>query len=120
VSLIAETIEFRLGRRFNQMHGVKTFAYVTLSSLGYGSEERGLKQRGFALSSVHARAEDFVLSEGNWALDFDNPFEKKIMAKVLGDVLFGWNQSRRTISLVFFRIRFRSLVEQFAIFHELP
>ncbi|MBI3800963.1 MAG: hypothetical protein HY268_28810 [Deltaproteobacteria bacterium] len=189
---IVVALEYRLGRRFDQRHGVDTFAYVSLASLGFGSEEqchgsdyratpvrtlrallsrlppdlrsftfidfgsgkgrallvasdfpfrriigvefsaelhriaetnlrvyRGRKQRCFDLSSMHARAEEFSLPEGNLVLYFFNPFEQEIMEQVLDAIVRAWQKSPRTIYLVFFRLRFLPVIKRLGIFREI-
>jgi SAM-dependent methyltransferase len=189
--LIAEAMEYRVGRHFDQMHGIETFEYVMLSSLGYGPEEqhrnsdyratpvrtlrvllsrlphnlrsftfidfgsgkgrallvaadfafrriigvefsaelhriaeanlrgyRGRKQRCFDVSSVHARAEEFSWPDGDLVLYFYNPFGREIMERVLGAAVRTWQESPRTIYLVFIRMRFRPLVKRLGIFRE--
>jgi SAM-dependent methyltransferase len=190
--IIAETMEGRLNRRFDRIHGVDTGAYVALSRLGFGVEEqrlcrdyratpvrtlrvllsqlprevissstfvdfgsgkgralliaadfpfrrvlgvefsealhriaehnlqvyRGRPQRCFTLSSIHARAEEFAMPDGNLVLYFYNPFEEEILARVLSNTMRAWRQRPRTIYLLFFHMHCRALVQGLKIFHE--
>lgn len=190
--IIAETMEGRLNRRFDRIHGVDTGAYAALSRLSFGMEEQrlcrdyratpvrtlrallsglprevissstfvdfgsgkgrallvaadfpfrrivgvefsaelhriaehnlrvyqGCTQRCFTLSSVHARAEEFAVPDGNLVLYFYNPFEEEILARVLSNTVRAWRRSPRAIHLLFFHVRFRPLVQRLEIFSE--
>lgn len=190
--VIAETMEGRLNRRFDRIHGVDTGAYVALSHLGFGVEEqrlcrdyratpvrtlrallsqlpregmssstfidfgsgkgrallvaaafpfrriigvefsaalhriaehnlqvyRGRLQRCSMLLSVHARAEEFAMPDGNLVLYFYNPFEEELLARVLSNAARAWRQRPHAIYLLFLHVRCRALVQGLEIFHE--
>src|SRR4029453_10753738 len=40
VRQIIVSMEYRIGRRFDQRHGIDTYEYASLGSLGYGPEEQ--------------------------------------------------------------------------------
>jgi SAM-dependent methyltransferase len=79
---------------------------------------RGRKQRCFALSCVCERAEEFRLPDGDLVLYFFNPFEPEVMERVLQNVSATWEKTPRKIYLLFYRMRFRPVVERFGIFRE--